>query len=121
MALALSWARPSALTNRSITTAGSTSLIATLGTMGIYRGITTWLAQGGAITLRYRRLHYLYRPAISARCWGSGAIDSSSSSPAAVGDFVLAQNTLVAACSGSVGSNEEWRAIPDPRSNACAR
>lgn len=36
--------------------------IATLGTMGIYRGLTTWLSQGGAITLRSAEQQSLYRP-----------------------------------------------------------
>ncbi len=38
-------------------------LITTLGTMGIYRGLTTWLSQGGAITLRNPEIQSLYRPA----------------------------------------------------------
>ena len=38
------------------------ALIATLGTMGIYRGLTTWLSQGGAITLRNPEIQTLYRP-----------------------------------------------------------
>ncbi|MGO8048279.1 ABC transporter permease, partial [Rhizobium johnstonii] len=37
--------------------------IAKLGTMGIYRGLTTWLSQGGAITLRSADIQTLYRPA----------------------------------------------------------
>ncbi len=36
--------------------------IATLGTMGIYRGLTTWLSQGGAITLRSSEIQNIYRP-----------------------------------------------------------
>jgi len=39
--------------NGLITTAGSIEpFIATLGAMGIYRGLRTWLSRGGAITLR---------------------------------------------------------------------
>lgn len=37
--------------------------IATLGTMGIFRGLTTWLSQGGAITLRSSEIQAIYRPA----------------------------------------------------------
>lgn len=37
--------------------------IATLGTMGIFRGLTTWLSQGGAITLRSSEIQTIYRPA----------------------------------------------------------
>jgi ribose transport system permease protein len=52
------------LANGLITTVGRIEpFIATLGTMGIYRGLTTWLSQGGAITLRDPALQELYRPA----------------------------------------------------------
>ena len=50
--------------NGLITTVGGIEpFIATLGTMGIYRGLTTWLSQGGAITLRNPDIQALYRPA----------------------------------------------------------
>ncbi|MFQ0812808.1 ABC transporter permease [Brucella anthropi] len=52
------------LLNGLITTVGGIEpFIATLGTMGIYRGLTTWLSQGGAITLRNPEIQSLYRPA----------------------------------------------------------
>lgn len=52
------------LLNGLITTVGGIEpFIATLGTMGIYRGLTTWLSQGGAITLRNPDIQALYRPA----------------------------------------------------------
>jgi len=52
------------LVNGLITTVGRIEpFIATLGTMGIYRGLTTWLSQGGAITLRDPALQEMYRPA----------------------------------------------------------
>ncbi|MFN3503623.1 MAG: ABC transporter permease, partial [Allorhizobium sp.] len=51
------------LANGLITTVGKIEpFIATLGTMGIYRGLTTWLSQGGAITLRDAEQQALYRP-----------------------------------------------------------
>lgn len=51
------------LANGLITTLGKIEpFIATLGTMGIYRGLTTWLSQGGAITLREPAIQELYRP-----------------------------------------------------------
>lgn len=51
------------LANGLITTVGRIEpFIATLGTMGIYRGLTTWLSQGGAITLRSPELQDMYRP-----------------------------------------------------------
>ena len=63
MALALVLGAACGLANGLITTIGRIEpFIATLGTMGIYRGLTTWLSQGGAITLRDRELQALYRP-----------------------------------------------------------
>ncbi|MBB4145245.1 ABC transporter permease [Rhizobium rhizoryzae] len=51
------------LANGLITTVGKIEpFIATLGTMGIYRGLTTWLSQGGAITLRSAEQQSIYRP-----------------------------------------------------------
>ncbi|GAA5661583.1 ribose import permease protein RbsC [Brucella sp. NBRC 14130] len=54
------------LLNGLITTVGGIEpFIATLGTMGIYRGLTTWLSQGGAITLRNSEVQAMYRPVYS--------------------------------------------------------
>lgn len=51
------------LANGLITTVGKIEpFIATLGTMGIYRGLTVWLSQGGAITLKSPELQAAYRP-----------------------------------------------------------
>ncbi|UHS64315.1 ABC transporter permease [Agrobacterium vaccinii] len=51
------------LANGLITTVGKIEpFIATLGTMGVFRGLTTWLSQGGAITLREPQLQTMYRP-----------------------------------------------------------
>jgi ribose transport system permease protein len=51
------------LANGLVTTVGRIEpFIATLGTMGIYRGLTTWLSQGGAITVRSPEIQTLYRP-----------------------------------------------------------
>lgn len=59
------------LTNGLITTAGKIEpFIATLGTMGIYRGLTTWLSQGGAITLKEPQLQEIYRPAYFGTIFG---------------------------------------------------
>ncbi|WCA62077.1 ABC transporter permease [Agrobacterium tumefaciens] len=63
MALALAIGAACGLTNGLITTIGRIEpFIATLGTMGIYRGLTTWLSQGGAITLRNPEIQTLYHP-----------------------------------------------------------
>ncbi len=59
------------LLNGLITTVGGIEpFIATLGTMGIYRGLTTWLSQGGAITLRNPEIQSLYRPAYFGTVFG---------------------------------------------------
>src|ERR1044072_1695679 len=59
------------LANGLITTVGRIEpFIATLGTMGIYRGLTTWLSQGGAITVRDRDILTLYRPFYSGSVVG---------------------------------------------------
>lgn len=63
MALAILIGMACGLANGLITTLGKIEpFIATLGTMGIYRGLTTWLSQGGAITLESREMQDLYRP-----------------------------------------------------------
>lgn len=63
MALAVVIGSLCGLFNGLITTVGKIEpFIATLGTMGIYRGLTTWLSQGGAITLRDAEQQALYRP-----------------------------------------------------------
>ncbi|MCQ2005944.1 ABC transporter permease [Rhizobium sp. NRK18] len=52
------------LANGLITTVGRIEpFIATLGTMGIYRGLTIWLSQGGAITLKSPEIQQIYGPA----------------------------------------------------------
>ncbi|MGV3552266.1 ABC transporter permease [Rhizobium sp.] len=59
------------LANGLITTMGKIEpFIATLGTMGIFRGLTTWLSQGGAITLREPELQALYRPVYFGNIFG---------------------------------------------------
>ena len=71
MALALAIGAACGLANGLITTIGRIEpFIATLGTMGIYRGLTTWLSQGGAITLREPELQALYRPVYFGTIFG---------------------------------------------------
>ncbi len=45
-----------------ITRGGIEPFIATLGTMGIFRGLTTWLSQGGAISINSMDLQNISRP-----------------------------------------------------------
>ncbi|WP_417259927.1 ABC transporter permease [Celeribacter sp.] len=57
--------------NGAVTTWGRIEpFIVTLGTMGIYRGLTTWLSQGGAITLSSMEQQDAYRPVYFARFLG---------------------------------------------------
>lgn len=70
-ALALGIGAACGLANGLITTVGRIEpFIATLGTMGIYRGLTTWLSQGGAITLRSPDVQSLYRPVYFGEIFG---------------------------------------------------
>lgn len=63
MGLALVIGATCGLANGLISTLGRIEpFIATLGTMGIFRGLTTWLSQGGAITLRSPDVNALYHP-----------------------------------------------------------
>jgi len=51
------------LGNGLITTVGRIEpFIATLGTMGVLRGLTTWLSQGGSITLQNSDIENFYHP-----------------------------------------------------------
>jgi ribose transport system permease protein len=62
-ALAIAIGAGCGLANGLISTLGRIEpFIATLGTMGIFRGLTTWLAQGGSITMKSSELRDLYRP-----------------------------------------------------------
>jgi len=59
------------LTNGLVITLGKIEpFIATLGMMGIYRGLTTWLSQGGAITLRNPDVQAIYRPVYFGNLFG---------------------------------------------------
>ena len=53
-----------------VTKGGIEPFIATLGTMGIFRGLTTWLSQGGAISLSSPDLQNLTRPIYFGRVLG---------------------------------------------------
>jgi len=80
--------------------------IATLGTMGIFRGLTTWLSQGGAITLGSSDIQALYRPVYFGTIIGVPVPIALILVTAAVGAFLLYRagyGRHVAA----VGSNED--------------
>lgn len=71
MALMLAIGMACGLTNGLVITLGKIEpFIATLGMMGIYRGLTTWLSQGGAITLRNPDVQAIYRPVYFGNLFG---------------------------------------------------
>ncbi|MGB3387191.1 MAG: ABC transporter permease [Pseudaminobacter sp.] len=95
------------LANGLITTAWRIEpFIATLGTMGIYRGLTTWLSQGGAITLREPEIQALYRPAYFGSVFGVPIPIIAILVTAAIGAFVL-HRTRYGRHVLAVGSNED--------------
>ena len=95
------------LANGLITTVGRIEpFIATLGTMGIYRGLTTWLSQGGAITMRNSELQQLYRPVYFGKIFGVPFPLIAVGLSAIVGAFVL-YRTAFGRHVVAVGSNED--------------
>lgn len=95
------------LANGLIATVGRIEpFIATLGTMGIFRGLTTWLSQGGAITLRDPVLTKLYRPAYFGTVAGIPVPVIVIFATAAVGAFIL-YRTRYGRHVVAVGSNED--------------
>ena len=97
----------SGLLNGLITTVGRIEpFIATLGTMGIYRGLTTWLSQGGAITLRDSEMQNLYRPAYFGKILGIPAPILAILVVTAIAAFIL-YRTRYGRHVVAVGSNAE--------------
>ena len=95
------------LANGLITTLGKIEpFIATLGTMGIFRGLTTWLSQGGAITLQSRELQDLYHPVYFGSVAGIPAPILVVLGVSAVAAFVL-YRTSYGRHVVAVGSNRE--------------
>ncbi len=95
------------LVNGLITTVGRIEpFIATLGTMGIYRGLTTWLSQGGAITLQDRELQQIYRPVYFGSVAGIPVPIIMIFVTAAIAAFVL-YRTRYGRHVVAVGSNED--------------
>jgi ribose transport system permease protein len=107
MALAVLIGAACGLANGLITTVGRIEpFIATLGTMGIFRGLTTWLSQGGAITLRSSDLQNLYHPAYFGAVLGVPVPIIVIVATAALGAFVL-YRTRYGRHVIAVGSNED--------------
>lgn len=107
MGLAIVIGAACGVANGLITTAGGIEpFIATLGTMGIYRGLTTWLSQGGAITLRSPDIQSLYRPVYFGSVLGIPVPVIIIVVTAALGAFVL-HRTRYGRHVLAVGSNED--------------
>jgi ribose transport system permease protein len=101
LGIACGWA------NGLVTTVGRIEpFIATLGTMGIFRGLTTWLSQGGAITLRSSDLQNLYRPAYFGSVLGIPVPVIVIFATAIIGAFLL-YRTRYGRHVIAVGSNED--------------
>lgn len=95
------------LTNGLITTIGRIEpFIATLGMMGIYRGLTTWLSQGGAVTLRNPDVQAAYRPVYFESLFGIPFPVYAIFVTAAIAAFVL-YRTSFGRHVIAVGSNED--------------
>ncbi|PZM08486.1 ABC transporter permease [Rhizobium tubonense] len=107
MVLAVAIGATCGLANGLITTVGRIEpFIATLGTMGIFRGLTTWLSQGGAITLRDPNIMKLYRPAYFGSVLGAPVPIIVIFAMAAIGAFIL-YRTRYGRHVVAVGSNED--------------
>jgi ribose transport system permease protein len=107
MVLALAIGATCGLANGLIITIGRIEpFIATLGTMGIFRGLTTWLSQGGAITLRNPDLQATYRPVYFGAVLGVPIPIIAIFVTAAIGAFIL-YRTRYGRHVAAVGSNED--------------
>jgi len=82
------------------------AVIATLA-HGIFRGLTTWLSQGGAITARNPDIMKLYRPVYFGSVLGAPVPIIVIFAMAAIGAFVL-YRTRYGRHVVAVGSNETW-------------
>ncbi len=107
MALAIVLGGLCGLFNGLIVTVGKIEpFIATLGTMGIFRGLTIWLSQGGAITLRPADIQSLYRPAYFGSLFGVPIPIVVIFATAALGAFIF-YRTPYGRHVVAVGSNED--------------
>lgn len=78
------------LANGLVTTVGRIEpFIVTLGTMGIYRALTIWLANGGSIAMKSQDLRALYRPVYFGNVAGAPVPILVILAIAALGAFVL--------------------------------
>ncbi|MEP9371960.1 ABC transporter permease [Mesorhizobium sp. KR1-2] len=107
MALMLAIGMVCGLTNGLVITLGKIEpFIATLGMMGIYRGLTTWLSQGGAITLGNPDVQATYRPVYFGNLFGIPYPVLAIFITAAIAAFIL-YRTSFGRHVIAVGSNED--------------
>ena len=118
MALSIAIGAACGLANGLISTLGRIEpFIATLGTMGIFRGLTTWLSQGGSITMKAPDLRDLYRPVYFANFFGAPVPVLIILAMAVIGAFVF-YRTPFGRHVIAVGSNDDvarYSGIPVPR------
>ena len=106
-ALALGTGALCGLANGLVTTLGRIEpFIVTLGTMGIFRGLTIWLAAGGSIAIRSQALRAAYRPAYFGNVLGVPVPVLVTLGVAALGAFVL-RRTAFGRHVEAVGASEE--------------
>jgi ribose transport system permease protein len=107
MVLALSVGALCGLANGLTTTLGRIEpFIVTLGTMGIFRSLVTWLAQGGSIAMKSQELRAVYRPVYFGDVLGVPIPILVILGVAALGSFIL-YCTAFGRHVMAVGSNEE--------------
>ena len=95
------------LANGLTTTLGKIEpFIVTLGTMGIFRSLVTWLAQGGSITIKAPDLRAAYRPVYFGDLFGVPYPVLVIIAVAAIGSFLL-YRTAYGRHVMAVGSNED--------------
>jgi ribose transport system permease protein len=107
MLLAMGLGAVCGLANGLTTTLGKIEpFIVTLGTMGIFRSLVTWLAQGGSITMKSPDLRASYRPIYFGDVFGVPIPVLAILGVAALGAFLL-YRTAYGRHVMAVGSNEE--------------
>ena len=107
MAMALGVGALCGLANGLIVTLGRIEpFIVTLGTMGIFRALTIWLAEGGSIAMASRDLRAAYRPVYFGNLFGVPIPVVVILVVAALGAFVL-YRTRFGRHVMAVGSNED--------------
>ncbi|TJZ88732.1 ABC transporter permease [Paracoccus gahaiensis] len=88
-----------------ITRAGIEAFILTLGTMGIYRSLVTWLADGGTLSLGYE-MREMYRPVYYGGLFGIAWPILVFAALAILGEITMRHTAFGRHCA-AIGSNEK--------------